>query len=171
MAGNIASAHGPRHPSFCRHPPRPRARPTMPHSPPVGKPQFPPTPSPPGSCRNQQIRTLDQRGRIIKNLLSQMPVGMPQWCGLCSPSELLLAQIPGILIQEVSMKTNRIVCAVTLALLGSCAVFTPANLQAQDVAAKALNAFQVTVPVNISNFNFTPVSIPAGQRLVIQDIS
>ena len=69
------------------------------------------------------------------------------------------------------MKTNRIVCAVTLALLCSCAVFTPANLQAQDVAAKALNAFQITVPVNISNFNFTPVSIPAGQRLVIQDIS
>lgn len=69
------------------------------------------------------------------------------------------------------MKSSRIVCALTLSLLGSVAVMTPANLHAQDVAAKALNAFQVTVPININNFNYTVVTIPAGQRLVIQSIS
>ncbi|MGA3373033.1 MAG: hypothetical protein ABSC48_14850 [Terracidiphilus sp.] len=68
------------------------------------------------------------------------------------------------------MKINRIVRALTLALLGSFAVFAPANLLAQTTNL-ALNAFQVTVPININNFNFTPVTIPAGQRLVIQDVS
>jgi hypothetical protein len=68
------------------------------------------------------------------------------------------------------MKINRIVLALTLALLGSFAVFAPANLLAQNTNP-ALNAFQVTVPINITNFNYTAVTIPAGQRLVIQDIS
>lgn len=68
------------------------------------------------------------------------------------------------------MKVNRVARALTLALLGSFAVITPANLLAQ-ITDPALNAFQVTVPININNFNFTTVTIPAGQRLVIQDIS
>jgi hypothetical protein len=31
--------------------------------------------------------------------------------------------------------------------------------------------FQVTVPIDINNFNFTPVTIPTGQRLVVDYIS
>ena len=69
------------------------------------------------------------------------------------------------------MKINRVVLALTLALLGSFAAFTPANLSAQTSTNPAVNAFQVTVPININNFNFTAVTIPAGQRLVIQDVS
>jgi hypothetical protein len=68
------------------------------------------------------------------------------------------------------MKINRIACALALALLGSIAVLTPANLLAQTTDP-ALNAFQVTVPININNFTYTAVTIPAGYRLVIQDIS
>jgi hypothetical protein len=69
------------------------------------------------------------------------------------------------------MKINRIACALTLALLCSFAVFTPANLLAQSSPTPALNAFQVTVPINVNNFTYTAVSIPAGYRLVIQNIS
>jgi hypothetical protein len=68
------------------------------------------------------------------------------------------------------MKINRIVLAVTLALFGSLAILAPAHLLAQSTD-HALNAFQVTVPVNINNFVYTPVTIPTGQRLVIQDVS
>lgn len=68
------------------------------------------------------------------------------------------------------MKINCIVRAGTLALLGSFAVFAPANLAA-ETTDPALNAFQVTVPVNINNFTYTAVAIPAGHRLVIQNIS
>jgi hypothetical protein len=69
------------------------------------------------------------------------------------------------------MKINRTVLALTLALLSLFAVITPANLPAQSATDPALNAFQVTVPINITNFNFTTVTIPAGQRLVIQNVS
>ena len=62
------------------------------------------------------------------------------------------------------MKTDRIVRALIFALLSTIAVLTPANLLAQTTDP-ALNAFQVTVPINIDNFNFTAVTIPAGQRL------
>jgi hypothetical protein len=68
------------------------------------------------------------------------------------------------------MKIHRIVSAFTLALLGAFAALTPVNLAAQAYNP-ALNAFQVTVPVNIDNFVFTPVTIPTGYRLVIQDVS
>src|SRR5271165_6073727 len=69
------------------------------------------------------------------------------------------------------MKFNRIVLALTLALFGTFAAFTPANLHAQTNADIARNAFQVTVPVNINNFAYTPVAIPAGKRLVVQNVS
>ena len=69
------------------------------------------------------------------------------------------------------MKINRIVSALTLALLGSFTASMPAHLHAQTSTDRALNAFQTTVAVNIDDFNFTSVPIPAGQRLVIQDIS
>jgi len=69
------------------------------------------------------------------------------------------------------MKINRIILACALALLGTFAVFTPANLHAQTNADIAKNAFQTTVPISITNFNFTVVPIPAGKRLVIQNVS
>jgi hypothetical protein len=69
------------------------------------------------------------------------------------------------------LKINRIAFGLTLALLGPLAVLAPASLVAQTVPYPALNAFQVTVNVNINNFVYTPVTIPAGQRLVVQNIS
>jgi hypothetical protein len=69
------------------------------------------------------------------------------------------------------MKINKIALAMTLALPSTFAVFAPANLHAQTNADVARNAFQVTVPININNFTFTPVTIPAGKRLVVQDVS
>ena len=69
------------------------------------------------------------------------------------------------------MKINRIAFGLTLTLLGPLAVLAPATVVAQTVPYPPLNAFQVTVPVNITNFTFTTVTIPAGQRLVIQDVS
>ncbi|HWE84833.1 MAG TPA: hypothetical protein VG267_07805 [Terracidiphilus sp.] len=67
------------------------------------------------------------------------------------------------------MQINRTLPALSLALLCSLGVLAPANLAAQT--DHALNAFQVTVAININNFSYTPVTIPAGMRLVIQDIS
>ena len=69
------------------------------------------------------------------------------------------------------MKINRIVLTWTLALLGTFAVFPAANLHAQTNADIAKNAFEVTVAININNFNYTSVTIPAGKRLVVQDVS
>jgi len=68
------------------------------------------------------------------------------------------------------MRSNPILRAFTLALFASLAVLAPARLLAQSTD-HALNAFQVTVPVNINNFVYTPVTIPTGQRLVIQSVS
>jgi hypothetical protein len=69
------------------------------------------------------------------------------------------------------MKINRIVLTGILTLLGTFAATHPANLQAQTDADIYTNAFEVTVPIDISNFNFTPVTIPTGKRLVIQNVS
>jgi hypothetical protein len=69
------------------------------------------------------------------------------------------------------MKFNRIALTVALALFVAFAAFTPANLHAQTNTDIAKNAFQVSVPVNINNFTYTSVAIPAGKRLVIQDVS
>jgi hypothetical protein len=41
----------------------------------------------------------------------------------------------------------------------------------QDVDQAARAPFQVTVPVNITNFTYTAVSIPSGKRLVVDYIS
>ena len=41
----------------------------------------------------------------------------------------------------------------------------------QDIDQPARAPFQATVTVDISNFNFTPVTIPAGQRLVVDYVS
>jgi hypothetical protein len=49
------------------------------------------------------------------------------------------------------------------------AAVAAANVKDVDQPARA--PFQVTVPVNINNFVYTPVPIPAGQRLVIETVS
>jgi hypothetical protein len=41
----------------------------------------------------------------------------------------------------------------------------------QDVDQPARAPFQVKVPININNFTYTPVTIPAGKRLVVDYIS
>jgi hypothetical protein len=75
-------------------------------------------------------------------------------------------------IPEVRMKFNRMVLTGALALLGTFVAFPAANLHAQSDFDIAFNAFQVTVPINaITNFNYTPVAIPKGKRLVVQNVS
>lgn len=76
------------------------------------------------------------------------------------------------------MKNKLLTFAGALALLGvlgkSYAPPLMAQVRAalvQDVDQPARAPFQVTVPVNINNFTFTPVSIPAGHRLVVDYIS
>ena len=49
------------------------------------------------------------------------------------------------------------------------ATVSPVLMKDVDQAARA--PFQVSVPININNFTYTPVAIPAGQRLVIDYIS
>ena len=49
------------------------------------------------------------------------------------------------------------------------AAIAAANVKDVDQPARA--PFQVTVPVNVNNFVYTPVPIPAGQRLVIEYVS
>jgi hypothetical protein len=69
------------------------------------------------------------------------------------------------------MKINRIVLTGALALFGVFAAVQPATLQAQTDYDIYTNAFQVTVPINIDNFNYTTVTIPTGKRLVVQNVS
>jgi len=76
------------------------------------------------------------------------------------------------------MKNRLLTFAGALALLAVLGKFYAPPLMAQvraalvqDVDQPARAPFQVTVPININNFTFTPVSIPAGKRLVIDYIS
>jgi hypothetical protein len=69
------------------------------------------------------------------------------------------------------MKLNRIVLAAALAVLSTFTAITPANLHAQTNADIAKNAFQVSVTININNFTYTPIPIPAGKRLVVQSVN
>jgi hypothetical protein len=69
------------------------------------------------------------------------------------------------------MKIYKIALTVALTLFGIFAVAGPASLQAQTNADIYTNAFQVVLPININNFTYTAVTIPAGYRLVIQNIS
>ena len=76
------------------------------------------------------------------------------------------------------MKNRLLTFAGALALFGVLGKFYAPPLMAQvraalvqDVDQPARAPFQVTVPININNFNFTPVSIPAGKRLVIDHVS
>jgi len=45
------------------------------------------------------------------------------------------------------------------------------TVMTQDVDQPARAPFQVTVPININSFSFTPVTIPSGQRLVVDFVS
>ena len=76
------------------------------------------------------------------------------------------------------MKNKLLTFAGALALLAVLGKFYAPPLMAQvraalvqDVDQPARAPFQVTVPININNFTFTPVSIPAGKRLVVDYIS
>ena len=69
------------------------------------------------------------------------------------------------------MKFHRVALALAIAISLAYAAFSPMSLHGQNSVDPVRNAFQVTVPININNFNFTPVTIPTGYRLVIQDIS
>jgi hypothetical protein len=76
------------------------------------------------------------------------------------------------------MKNKLLTFAGALALFAVLGKFyaTPVMAQVraalvQDVDQPARAPFQATVPININNFNFTPVSIPSGKRLVIDYVS
>jgi hypothetical protein len=63
--------------------------------------------------------------------------------------------------------------AVRAALVGTTVTpkATIAAAMVKDVDQPARAPFQVMIPVNINNFVYTPVPIPAGQRLVIEFVS
>ncbi len=69
------------------------------------------------------------------------------------------------------MKLSRFVATGALALFCALGALAPACLHAQTNADIAKNAFQTTVEVNITNFNYTTVTIPTGKRLVIQNVN
>jgi hypothetical protein len=76
------------------------------------------------------------------------------------------------------MKNRLLTFAGALALLAVLGKFYAPPLMAQvraamvqDVDQPARAPFQVSVPININNFTYTPVTIPAGQRLVVDYIS
>ena len=76
------------------------------------------------------------------------------------------------------MKNKLLTLAGALALLGVLGKFYAPPLMAQvraamvqDVDQPARAPFQVTVPIDINNFNFTPVTIPTGHRLVVDYVS
>ena len=76
------------------------------------------------------------------------------------------------------MKNKLLTMAAALVLIAVVGKFYAQPVMAQvraalvqDVDQPARAPFQVTVPININNFNFTPVTIPTGKRLVIDYIS
>jgi len=76
------------------------------------------------------------------------------------------------------MKNKLLTLAGALALLAVLGKFYAPPVLAQvraalvqDVDQPARAPFQVTVPININNFNFTTVTIPTGKRLVVDYIS
>jgi hypothetical protein len=76
------------------------------------------------------------------------------------------------------MKNKLLTFAGALALFGVLGNFYAPPLMAQtraalvqDVDQAARAPFQVTVPVDVTNFTYTPVSIPSGKRLVVDFIS
>jgi hypothetical protein len=75
-------------------------------------------------------------------------------------------------IEEVPLKIYRIAFTGILALFGTLTAFHPSSLQAQTNADITHEAFETTVTTNaVTNFTYTSVAIPAGKRLVIQNVS
>jgi hypothetical protein len=76
------------------------------------------------------------------------------------------------------MKNRLLTFAGALALLAVLGKFYAPPLMAQvkaamvqDVDQPARQPFQATVPININNFTYTPVTIPTGKRLVVDYIA
>jgi len=76
------------------------------------------------------------------------------------------------------MKNKLLTLAAALLLLAVVGKFYAQPVMAQvraalvqDVDQPARAPFQATVPININNFNYTSVPIPAGKRLVIDYVS
>lgn len=76
------------------------------------------------------------------------------------------------------MKNKLLTLAGALALIAVLGKFYAKPVMAQvraalvqDVDQPARAPFQVTVPINVNNFTYTPVSIPAGKRLVVDYIA
>lgn len=74
-----------------------------------------------------------------------------------------------------TLSLTRVAALMLLAVAGTL-YSKPARAQArptlvQDTDQAARAPFQVTVPININNFNYTSVTIPAGKRLVVDFIS
>jgi hypothetical protein len=76
------------------------------------------------------------------------------------------------------MKNRLLTFAGALALFAVLGKFYAPPLMAQvkaamvqDVDQPARQPFQVTVPINITSFTYTPVTIPTGKRLVVDYIS
>jgi len=76
------------------------------------------------------------------------------------------------------MKNRLLTFAGALALLAVLGKFYAPPLMAQvkaalvqDVDQPARQPFQATVAININNFTFSPVAIPAGKRLVVDYVS
>jgi hypothetical protein len=70
------------------------------------------------------------------------------------------------------LKVNRIVVTGALALCAALAAFVPSHVQAQTDADVLQNAFAFSTTINaITNFNYTLIPIPAGKRLVVQNVN
>ncbi len=65
------------------------------------------------------------------------------------------------------MKNNRILFTGVMLLFVTLALILPTKSNAQFTGTP----FQTTVSVNVNNFQYTPVTIPTGKRLVIQNIN
>jgi hypothetical protein len=76
----------------------------------------------------------------------------------------------------VNWRKHLVACALTGAVLTVASLSGPKQLLAQaaraalmkDVDQPARQPFQTTVTVNLNNFNYTNVPVPAGKRLVVE---
>jgi hypothetical protein len=68
---------------------------------------------------------------------------------------------------EAHMKFNRTVFTGLMLLFGTLALILPTKSNAQAFGTP----FQTTVQININNFVYTPITIPHGKRLVIQNLN
>ena len=69
------------------------------------------------------------------------------------------------------MKINRIVLTGLLAVCFTLATTLPSQVQAQTNTDITKDAFAWSTTININNFTFTTIPIPAGKRLVVQNVN